>query len=129
MAAKGDALHYFVTASKDGFTDGTAETAARTVSKLSTSVNGSLDSNLLFGTRTVGYYVEVSAPLGVVPSGQVTIYDGSRLVQTATLAADGTVDVTLTGLSRGLHLITVRYAGTDALAGSRSLFPDILLVL
>ena len=124
----GAALTVTVTASAEGFTPGTATSAAKTVAKIGTQSSGSLDRSVLVWTRTVGYEVAVTAGAGVVPGGTVGIYDGGRLVQTVTLGADGTARVTLTGLSRGIHLLTVRYDGTTQLGASRSL-PDLLLVL
>ena len=98
-----------------------------TVAKLSTKSSGSLDRHVLFGSRTVGYSVSVSADAGVVPGGTVAIYDGTRLVQTVQLGPDGTAQVQLSGLSRGYHLFTARYAGTTQLASSFGL-PDLLIV-
>jgi 5'-nucleotidase len=124
----GAAITVTVTASADGFANGVATTAPVTVAKVETRSSGSLDRHLLLGSTKVGYDVRVRADAGAVPSGSVGIYDGSTLVQTVELDADGRAEVTLTGLTRGIHLITVRYEGTSQLAASRSL-PDLLLVL
>lgn len=123
----GAALSVTVTAGADGYANGTATSAEKTVSKLSTRSNGSLAKHVLFGTSSVQYTVSVTAPQGAVPGGSVTIYDGLRAVQTVELGADGTATVTLTGLSRGLHLITTRYAGSGAFDPSFGL-PDLLIV-
>jgi len=117
-----------VTASAEGYADGTATTSAVTVAKIETRSYGSLDRRLLIGTTSVGYEVEVTAKSGVVPSGSATIYDGTRAIQTVQLGADGTVHATLTGLSRGIHLITVHYDGTSSLDSSTSRL-DLLIVL
>lgn len=117
-----------VTASVEGYADGVATAAAVTVDKIETRSSGSLDRRLLIGTTSVGYEVEVRGDAGVTPTGSVTIYDGLTAVQTVELGADGTAEVTLSNLSRGLHVITVRYAGTDTLAASTGR-ADLLIVL
>lgn len=127
-ADAGTEITVTVTASKAGFADGVATTEGKTVSKLATHSVGSLDRHVLFGARPVVYEVAVTAGAGVTPTGTVTILDGSRVIQTIELDADGTATVTLTGLSRGLHLLSVRFEGTGQLASSRSL-PDILIIL
>lgn len=127
-ADAGTEITVTVTASKAGFADGVATTEGKTVSKLATHSVGSLDRHVLFGARPVAYEVAVTAGAGVTPTGTVTILDGSRVIQTIELDADGTATVTLTGLSRGLHLLSVRFEGTGQLASSRSL-PDILIIL
>jgi 5'-nucleotidase len=123
----GAALSVTVTAGADGYANGTATSAEKTVSKLSTRSSGSLAKHVLFGANSVQYTVSVTAPQGAVPGGSVTIYDGLRAVQTVELGADGTATVTLTGLSRGLHVITTRYAGSGAFDPSFGL-PDLLIV-
>ena len=70
----------------------------------------------------------VVADAGVTPTGTVTIFDGTHQIQTVELGADGTATVTLSGLSRGVHLIGARFEGTGQLEPSRS-GPDVLLVL
>lgn len=117
-----------VTASAEGYADGSATSDGKSVAKLATASSGSLDRTLLFGTRSVGYDVKVTASAGVVPSGTATVYVDNRAVQTVELGADGRAEVTLTGLRRGIHLVTVRYEGTAQLAASRSL-PDLLIVI
>jgi len=48
-------------------------------------------------------------------------------VQTVTLE-NGRATVTITGLNRGVHLLTTRYGGTDQLGSSRSL-PSLVFSL
>ena len=117
-----------VTASAEGYAPGSATSNAVTVDRLDTRSYGSLDKRVVLRSTPVGYDVSVTSKAGVVPSGTATIYDGSRALQTVTLGADGTARVTLTGLSRGIHLVTVKYDGTDTLADSRSRV-DVLVVL
>ena len=61
------------------------------------------------------------------PPGEVTVYDGRTAVATGTVGADGRVTITLPKLGRGIHLVTVRYEGSEQLTGSTS-FPSVLLV-
>ncbi|AZS36615.1 Endonuclease YhcR [Microbacterium lemovicicum] len=58
---------------------------------------------------------------GETPTGEVTVYDGSKVVATAVLteADRGRVKVTVKGLSRGLHLLSATYGGSDTLEPSR----------
>lgn len=78
--------------------------------------------------RTVHYTVTVRAG-DVVPTGDVTIYDGRRPVATVTLteADDGVAKVRLPKLGRGVHLLTARYAGSDTVSPSTST-PDLLIL-
>jgi len=83
---------------------------------------------LVFGNTPVKYTVTVRAD-GVVPTGDVAIFDGFRQVATATLEADdaGRTTVTLPKLGRGLHLITPHFEGTDDLLPSTG-WPSLVLV-
>lgn len=56
------------------------------------------------------------------PAARVRIYDGSKIIATATLkaSANGVVKVKLPRLKKGSHKISVRYDGTANVAGSRS---------
>ena len=127
-ADAGTVLTVTVTASADGYADGTAVSAGKSVPTLATRTSGDLDRNLLVGPRTAQYTVTVVADAGVTPTGTVTIFDGANQIQTVQLGADGTATVTLGGLSRGVHLIAARFEGTGQLEPSRS-GPDVLLVL
>jgi 5'-nucleotidase len=126
-ADAGAVLTVTVTAGAEGYANGVATSAGKTVAKLPGHVNGNLAKTFLVGSNTVAYTVTVTAQDGVVPGGTVTIYDGFRAVQTVQLDANGTATVTLTGLSRGLHLITSQYTGSAQVETSVGL-PDLLLV-
>jgi len=99
------------------------------VEKKQSSTNGSANKLLVFGNTPVKYTVTVRAD-GVVPTGDVAIYDGLRQIATATLteASAGKATVTLPKLGRGLHLLTAHYQGSDTLFGSIG-WPSIVLVL
>lgn len=78
----------------------------------------------------VQYTVRVSVEGGVVPTGEVSIFDGSKLITTVTLDADdeGRIKVKLPKLSKGVHLLWASYSGSDAVKPSQA--PKVpLLVL
>jgi 5'-nucleotidase len=96
--------------------------------KLPTSTSGSANKLLVFGNTPVKYTVTVRAD-GVVPTGDVAIYDGFTQITTATLTENsgGKTTVTLPKLKRGLHLLTPHYEGSETLLGSIG-WPSIVLV-
>jgi 5'-nucleotidase len=115
-----------VTASLEGYTDGTATSAVKAVAKGDSDTTAKLDKLLVSGNGTVKATVKVTGQYGIVPAGEVKVYDGSKVVATGTLV-DGRVTITLPKLDRGIHLITVRYPGSEQLGGSTS-SPSLLLV-
>ena len=115
-----------VTASKDGSLDGVATSAEVSVPKGNTSTSGKANRTFVFGNQPITYTVTVRAKGGVSPTGQVEIYDGTRKLTTVTLtvADNGRITVPV-DLGRGIHLLTARYVGDDALQGSYG-FPDLV---
>lgn len=74
-------------------------------------------------------YTVVVTARGEVPTGEVAIYDGKKLLTTVTLDAKdkGKITVKLPKLKAGIHLLSAKYAGSDAVKASASLpFPLIL---
>jgi 5'-nucleotidase len=94
--------------------------------KKASSTSGSANKLLVFGNSPVTYSVRVRAD-GVVPTGDVAIYDGLRQISTVTLDASGRGTVTLPKLGRGLHLLIPRYEGNEELLGSTG-WPSLVLV-
>jgi 5'-nucleotidase len=119
-ADAGAAITVTVTASKEGFDNGTATSGALEIDRLSSTTSGSASRLVVFGNQALTYTVTVRGDGGVVPTGEVAIYDGSRKLTTVQLteADNGRVTVPITGLSRGIHLLTPRYVGDDQLTGS-----------
>jgi 5'-nucleotidase len=117
-----------VTASKEGFDNGTATSAGLDVRKLSSTTSGSASRLLVFGNQALTYTVTVRGQDGLVPTGEVAIYDGTRKLTTVQLEADdnGRVTVPITGLSSGIHLLTARYGGNDQLTASVG-WPSIVI--
>ena len=60
------------------------------------------------------------AATGVVPTGTIKIYDGTKLIKTVTLAAGnkGTVVVTLPKLKKGSHSIHAVYGGSSTVSAA-----------
>ena len=121
-----------VTASKAGdeevvYTDGVATSAAKSVAKGESSTSAKLSTLFTSSNGTVTVKVDVDGQYGIQPTGEVTVYDGRTAVATGTVGADGKVTITLPKLGRGIHVVTVRYEGSEQLTGSTS-FPRVLLV-
>ncbi len=128
-ADAGAKLTVTVTASAEGYADGSADSAPKSVGKLDSSTRGSLSTLIASKNATVTYTVRVTAEAGVVPTGEVAIYNGRTLVTTVTLdeGDNGQVRVPISGLGRGIHLLTARYAGNEQVDGSTG-WPSLLLL-
>jgi 5'-nucleotidase len=102
---------------------------AAAVEPVRTTSYGSVDRLFSFGGRNVDYIMRVFAADGSEPVGEVTIYDGRRVLTTATLEEgdDGRLTVRLPRLTRGIHLITAVFEG-DGFVDSRT-WPSLVLVL
>jgi 5'-nucleotidase len=96
---------------------------------VATSSFGAASRVLSFGGRNVDYTVRVIAADGSEPVGEVTIYDGRKVVTTVQLEAgdSGRVQLRLPKLSFGIHLITAKFDG-DGFVESRT-WPSLVLVL
>ena len=124
----GTELSVQVTASKDGYTDGVAESDAQSVEKISSSVRSSLSSWLVWGNRSVTADASVKVGKDGSTAGEVTFYDGRTAVGTSTVDKRGNASLKLPKLSRGIHLIWVEYSGNDTVKSSSS-FPRLVIVL
>jgi 5'-nucleotidase len=123
----GATLTVVLTASAEGYTDGTTTSNAVTVAKLDTVATISVAKLLIRSNQTLDVTATVRAGSGVTPTGTVSVLAGSTVVATGELGANGRVTIPVTGLDRGIHVITVRYEGTGQLDGDRSL-PRIVFV-
>ncbi|MEO5919637.1 MAG: ExeM/NucH family extracellular endonuclease, partial [Pseudolysinimonas sp.] len=99
------------------------------VEPVKTTSFGSVNRLLSFGGRNVDYTLHVVAADGSEPVGEVTIYDGRRVLTTASLEVgdDGRLTVRLPRLSRGIHLVTAVFEG-EGFLDSRT-WPSLVLVL
>ena len=117
-----------VTATKDGFANGVATSEPVDVRKATSSTSATASRLLVLGNQSLDYRITVTAAGGAVPTGEVAIYDGTRKLTTVQLGADGKVTVPITGLGRGIHLLTAKYLGNEQIAGSVS-WPSLVLKL
>ncbi len=67
----------------------------------------------------IQYTVLVASAAGRA-TGDVTVFDGSTAIATATLGANGIVKITLPDLGRGVHKLSATYAGNADLKPSKS---------
>ncbi len=125
VADAGASITVAVTASKVDYVDATATSDARTVAKLDSDTRASAPLFVRFGSP-VAVSTTVRA-VGLIPTGSVTVYEGSRPVGTGVLGGTGKVTVSVSGLSRGFHFIVVRYEGNAQVASSTS-WPQLLIV-
>ena len=126
-ADAGADLTVTVTASKAGYGDGTATSAATAIPKADSDTSARLNRIIVSANGTVTVKVDVDGQYGITPTGEVTVYDGRKVIATGVLGADGKVTITLPEFSRGIHIVSVRYGGNDQLKNSTS-FPNVLLV-
>lgn len=83
--------------------------------KIDTYVLGVPNKILAKKGSTVLYTAFVLGESGGYPTGSVTVYDGSKVVSTVTLTEKdrGIVRVQVKNLTRGIHLLSASYSGSD----------------
>ncbi|PPF48850.1 nuclease [Clavibacter michiganensis] len=93
------------------------------------SLTGHADRLLARSGQPVRYSVRLASG-GAPVTGRVQILDRGRAIASVDLSeADaGRATVTLPRLSRGIHLLTASYSGSDAARGSSTVWPSIVLV-
>lgn len=123
----GTELSVQVTASKDGYSDGVAESAAQSVEKISSRVSASPSSWFVWGNRSVTVDASVSVGKDGSTAGEVTFFDGRTAVGTSTVDKRGEASLKLPKLSRGIHWISVEYSGNDLVESSTS-WPRLVFV-
>jgi len=103
----------------DGFgnVSGIGSVTGPALPKVGSTTVGSVNRLLLLGNQPLVYSVTVSGRDGIVPTGQVDVYDGTRKIDTLTLDASGKATKQLT-VGRGIHLLTAHYLGDARLTGS-----------
>lgn len=110
-----------VTASKDGFGSASATAEGVAIAKVASVTVGYPHKFIVKSGQSVTYTVIVAGGRGVVPSGTVQVFDGSKVVATITLGADGRGTATIAGLGRGIHLLKPVYSGNQQLTSSTGL--------
>lgn len=95
---------------------------AHTVVKATSASGLSLNKKKIKKSKRAVATVTVRAAGIPGPTGTVRIYDGSKVISTATLSAPakGSITITLPKLKKGTHKIKVGYAGSSAVNASAS---------
>ncbi len=128
-ADAGARLSVQVTASAEGFASVTATSNDRAVVAAGSITLGAPDRLFVTTRGTVTYSVQVVA-VGIEPVGTVSVLDRGRVVGTIELEAgdEGRGTLQISGLGRGIHLLTAQFAGSDAVRGSTTLVPIPVIV-
>jgi len=113
----GQAITVVVTATRDGFTPGTATSNAVTGSKYASSTVLTAPKKAKAG-KAVAITVKVTAP-GTAATGSVAVFDGRKKIATVTLVK-GAAKVTIKKIKPGKHPLKAVYAGSPSVAGSTS---------
>ena len=113
-ADAGADLSVTVTASKAGYGDGAATSVVTSIPKANSDTSARLSKLFVSSNRTTTVKVDVDGQYGITPTGEVTVYDGRKVIATGVVGADGKVTITLPKLGRGIHVISVRYAATTS---------------
>jgi hypothetical protein len=127
-ADAGEDISVTVTASADGYADSVVTSEVKSIRALDTTVSGNASAFLTNGTSTITYTIAASAD-GIVPVGDLTVYDNGYSIATATLTSDdnGQVVVKLPKVPGGVNLITAYFAGNEQLLSSSS-WPSVVIV-
>lgn len=93
-----------------------------TVVKATSSSALALNKTKIKKSKRAVATVKIKAAGIAGPTGSVKIYDGSKVVTSASLAASakGSIKITLPKLKKGTHKITAVYAGSGTVKGSSS---------
>jgi hypothetical protein len=97
----------------------TLPTITLPVNKATTTSNLTLSSFLVFGSRSASFAAAVTSATGGVPSGSISLMDGSSLISTSALDGGGHATFSMT-LAPGAHDIRLSYAGDANYAASTS---------
>ena len=89
-----------------------AAPAVSTTTLTTSSANTTVNNNVTFTATVTG--------TGSVPNGQVTFYNGTTSLGTATLNNSGVASLTTSFASAGSYSITANYSGNSSLTGSTS---------
>ncbi len=92
---------------------------SQTVQQTATQTTLSSASSTTLAGKPASFSVAVTSATAI-PTGQVSLRDGSTVLGATTLSAAGTCSFSTTSLARGTHSITVAYAGDSNYSGSIS---------
>ncbi len=111
-----------VLATKVGFNDGSATTAAVAVARMKSTIAGSLKSERVKVGRRAKLGITLSVPGLTTPVGKIQVLDKGKKIKQFTMSPvhKGTKTIKLRKLPRGKHKLKVVYVGTGQVFGSRS---------
>lgn len=111
-----------VTAKKAGSNDGSATAPAVSITRLSSSITGSLKSNRVKASKKakIGITLTVAGLTG--PNGTIQVLDKGKKIASFTMAPvhKGKKTLKLKKLKKGKHKLQVAYLGSSQVLGSRS---------
>lgn len=93
-----------------------ASNPAATATTLTSSANPSIAGQTVTFTAVVG----TTGAIVQTPAGTVNFYDGTTLLGTGTVGANGAAQYSTSALTQGTHNITAAFAGSSTLAASTS---------
>ncbi|MDZ5663825.1 Ig-like domain repeat protein [Nocardioides sp. zg-1308] len=111
-----------VSATKTGFADGAAASAAVPVARMTSTVSGSLKADRVKVGKKAKITVTLSVSGMAAPNGTVQVLDKGKKVASFTMAPvhKGKKTLTLAKLKKGKHKLQVVYLGTSEVLGSKS---------
>lgn len=115
-------LRFLTGSLKSGDVVRTMRSADLSVGKASSATALTLNKTTIKKSKQAVATVKVSSAGTPTPTGGVKVYDGSKVIKSATLAASakGTIKITLPKLKKGTHKIKATYAGNTVAKGSTS---------
>ena len=115
-------LRFLTGSLKSGDVPRTARSADLTVGKANSATALSLNKTKIKKSKRAVATIKVTSAGTPTPTGGVKVYDGSKAIKSATLAASakGTIKITLPKLKKGTHKIKATYAGNTVAKGSTS---------
>ena len=106
-----------------GVSTGTSiEVPITTFDRADSTATGTANKDKSKYGSAVQFTVRVSVEDGVLPTGEVTIYDGSTVLATVTMTEEeeGRIKVKLPTLGRGTHTLHAEYSGSDTVRPSET---------
>lgn len=120
-ADAGRVVSMTLTVSRTAYQQATFTTSQVPVAKLSSTATASLPKKKVAAGKRATLVVLLRSA-GVTPTGKVRVLDGTKVLKafTMTAAKHGRSTLLLPRLKAGKHRLSVAYAGTSQVAGSRS---------
>ncbi len=114
---------HFITAKYNGDSNFSASTSiplTQTVSRATTATTLATSLNPAAFGQSITFTATVQPSAGGIPTGTVTLVDGTNALANSSLSAGGNATFTVGGLSVGSHSMTVVYAGDANFSASTS---------